>query len=1286
MATLALSVAGQFAGGLVGGPFGATIGRALGALAGSAIDNAIFSEEKEVVLPSPFRLQGSQEGGAIPKIYGWNRVTGNIIWATNLERHTVETAGSKGTSNNEQTDQILANFAIGLCEGEVALLGRIWADGRLLETEGLNIRFYRGTQTQAMDSLISAKQGSGNTPAYRGLCYLVFEGLVLEEFGNRIPNISVELCRVVGDLEPSIRAITVIPGATEFGYDPTPRVRIISPGKTVGENTNMLGQTSDWTLSIDQLQALCPNLKHVALVVAWFGDDLRCGSCKIQPRVEGAQKTVSDTVWIVSGNGSSTVPVMTQYKGGPAYGGTPSDSAVLAAIADLKSRGIKVTLYPFVLMDIGQNNALSNPYTGAVGQSAYPWRGRITCNPAPGEAGSPDKSGSVNSQVNAFVGSASISNFSNGANTINYIGATDWGYRRMVLHYAKLAALAGGVDAMLIGSEMRGMTWLRNSAASFPYVDALVTLAADVRTIVGPTTKLSYGADWSEYAGLQPVDAPGDKIFHLDSLWANSAIDAVGIDNYMPLADWRGDGNEPDVAIADHAHQLNYLSSNIAGGEGFDWYYASNADRKAGVRSAISDGTHAEPWIWRFKDIKSWWSNAHHNRINGIRSATSTNWLPQSKPIWLTEFGCGAVDKGANQPNVFGDEKSVESAKPYFSDGSSDAVIQRQFLRAHHRFWQSGSPEYDPANNPNSNVYAGQMLDPDRLYTWTWDARPFPAFPNRLDVWSDGVNHATGHWVTGRLGGMGVDEYLRQIALDYGVSFSHVDAAELFVHGVQILDISSLRKAIDPCLLASGLMVRDQPDGICIFNPASAANISMNNDALAAIDGPILSRQTPNVGEEPGQLSLAYVDRMADYQLANVTAITSLNPMTASTATNVVLDASNARNSVEKILHSKQSVASLELALPKSKMAMEVGDQIQLSDLGDKRYVVSEIRVGDVMKLSSVEKKETAQTSFQADQKLSAIQLPQISTLPEIFSAQVVGTGGDVDGSKLIVAAFADPWPGSVSLTNSIGGALVSQLASPAIMGELTADLLPAISVLWDRKSQLMLNMFRGHLSSVSELEVLNGANRIAILKNDGQCEIVGFMDAELIGVGQYKLSNLLRGQSNSFEASAVLADSGNRALLLNDAVDYLPIQNAQLGLDLDIVAYAGASDLEGQTFSYSISEELAKPLAPTHLSAKKIDASNDIKISWQRRSQVGGDSWAGVDIPLDFAPETYAVHIFDGVSLVREIIVTTNSWTYEAADQIADLGSALASFDFTISQVSTVHGTGKNTAASFIA
>jgi hypothetical protein len=89
-----------------------------------------------------------------------------------------------------------------------------------------------------------------------------------------------------------------------------------------------------------------------------------------------------------------------------------------------------------------------------------------------------------------------------------------------VLHVAKLAQVAGGVDAFVIGSELRGVTTVRDSAAHFPAVDALVTLAGDVRGLLGSATTITYAADWSEYRGHQPADDSGDVFFHLDPLWA----------------------------------------------------------------------------------------------------------------------------------------------------------------------------------------------------------------------------------------------------------------------------------------------------------------------------------------------------------------------------------------------------------------------------------------------------------------------------------------------------------------------------------------------------------------------------------------------------------------------------------------------------------------------------------------------------------------------------------------------------------------------------------------------
>jgi hypothetical protein len=224
----------------------------------------------------------------------------------------------------------------------------------------------------------------------------------------------------------------------------------------------------------------------------------------------------------------------------------------------------------------------------------------------------------------------------------------------MILHHAKLARdgrRRGRLPDRLGAARDHRHPW---TATAFPAVEALRDLAADCRTMLGSETAIGYAADWSEYFGHQPGDGSGDVFFHLDPLWADDAIDFVGIDFYPPLADWR-DGDAPD-------------HWDIASGEGFDWFYASPEDRAAKVRTPITDGAHGEPWVFRPKDLVGWWSNAHHDRPGGVRSETPTAWVPRSRPIRLIEFGCPAVDKGANAPNLFIDPKSSESALPPFSE------------------------------------------------------------------------------------------------------------------------------------------------------------------------------------------------------------------------------------------------------------------------------------------------------------------------------------------------------------------------------------------------------------------------------------------------------------------------------------------------------------------------------------------------------------------------------------------------------------------------------------------
>ena len=182
MATLILQTAGTVVGAFLGGPIGAAIGRTLGTLAGQEIDRNLFGN---TVTRDGSRLSDmpgflANEGAAIPRLYGRARLGGQLIWATRFqETSETQSSGGKGLGGTKKVEtrtyNYHANLAIGLCEGPIAFVRRIWADGKLLDLTHITFRIYRGDEAQESDPLIIAKEGRDDAPAYRGLAYIVFE-------------------------------------------------------------------------------------------------------------------------------------------------------------------------------------------------------------------------------------------------------------------------------------------------------------------------------------------------------------------------------------------------------------------------------------------------------------------------------------------------------------------------------------------------------------------------------------------------------------------------------------------------------------------------------------------------------------------------------------------------------------------------------------------------------------------------------------------------------------------------------------------------------------------------------------------------------------------------------------------------------------------------------------------------------------------------------------------------------------------------------------------------------
>ena len=854
------------------------------------------------------------------------------------------------------------------------------------------------------------------------------------------------------------------------------------------------------------------------------------------------------------------------------------------------------------------------------------------------------------------------------------------------MHYAQLAKEAGGVEGMLIGSELRGLTCIRDDAGTYPFVARLRTLAADVRACVGSETRITYGADWSEYFGHHPQDEEGTIRFNLDPLWSDDNIDAIGIDNYMPMSDWRAGEDHLDAALADTGLEPSYLRANAAGGEGYDWYYANQVDRDQQIRTPISDGAIGKPWVYRYKDLVNWWSNAHFNRDQGIESDTATVWKPCSKPIWFTEIGCPAVHLGPNQPNVFPDTKSSESALPHYSSGARSDSAQRAMLTASLEYWQTQSEQV----NPVSPVYGKRMVASDQIYLWAWDARPFPSFPLSADAWSDGTAWHTGHWLNGRLGGAPVQDIVRTVMRDFGLSAPDFSSIPIAVDGFVVDRRMSARSALESLCDAFGISFVTSGDRLRFElqerRPSEQIDVSELVDEL---DEPILQKQIDPWEDEASSATLSFGELFYDYRTSvarydqpsartrkessKSLAVVSTDPIMVDVAKNWLRQKNYARHTVQ-------------FKLPLSMAALEAGDLVTFAGAGDQRsYRINEIEDGCVREVSASLAAPRNSAPLAKDHRAGASSRSSVAKAVCVAMDLPALPGKAEYPYAPYIATYCSPWPGSIGLyegSADIGFVHRQSLDMPAILGTLQTELTGRACFSWDMASSVLVKLNRGDLSSVSDFGILSGANAAAIKAQNGEWEIIQFAKAELVGGNIWKLSKLLRGQQGTEHAALTGAGIGARFVLLDEAITPLKVDSGQLDKELPFrIVASGATldDVKNLDLSIAITGRGLRPLSPVHLKVIRSQTDDGLQFEWVRRDRLEADSWVDSSVPLSETQERYIVNVRDPQTsqLLRTEEVEQVRWFYSASDQSSDGVDALSEMTVEIAQISRRVGSG---------
>lgn len=202
----------------------------------AAISYALRPDQPDIEGPrlDSLAVQSSAYGAPIRKIWGSARTAGNVIWSEGITEHKHEEEIGKGSSGTQTTYTYTCSFAVGICEGEIAGIKRIWADSKLIynaedmsdpwaaylkQQQSLDIvesmSVYTGTEDQEPDPVMESVEGDGNVPAYKGLAYIVFEDMQLTDFANRIPNLEFEIATVSTEQD----VIKDFTPAYSFDYD-----------------------------------------------------------------------------------------------------------------------------------------------------------------------------------------------------------------------------------------------------------------------------------------------------------------------------------------------------------------------------------------------------------------------------------------------------------------------------------------------------------------------------------------------------------------------------------------------------------------------------------------------------------------------------------------------------------------------------------------------------------------------------------------------------------------------------------------------------------------------------------------------------------------------------------------------------------------------------------------------------------------------------------------------------------------------------------------------------------
>lgn len=307
------------------------------------------------------------------------------------------------------------------------------------------------------------------------------------------------------------------------------------------------------------------------------------------------------------------------------------------------------------------------------------------------------------------------------------------------------------------------------------------------------------------------------------------------------------------------------------------------------------------------------------------------------------------------------------------------------------------------------------------------------------------------------------------------------------------------------------------------------------------------------------------------------------------------------------------------------------------------------------------------------------IGLPGPSLVVELDIPLVDEVSQNAVGFVTAATGYTNGWPGAVLVRSADGGQTWEDLQAYTGKGGIgyALGILQASNGYLIDQGSLAVGFLSGEPESITRDQLLTGYNYAAYGVN-GRWEIVRFQTATLNPDNSYTLSGFVRGDKGT-EWATGLHVAGDYFILLDDPDNaFIGTAVQTIGLARDyraVTSGASVDDAENTSFTYNgVNLEC---LSPVSVRATR-DGSGNLSATFTRRSRLGSTWWSsGVEAPVGETTQAYEIDVMSGLTVKRTIASATPAFSYSAANQTTDFGSAQASITFRIYQLSEIVGRG---------